>query len=182
LINSVLLLRCRGLRPFPRLISRLRASFLFILILILILIIVVIEILLGLDFININRFIDVPAAVPILWGLVPVKLHIVQHSYCRPVGVPQLQAPLNVLLGLLPVACNVSFESLSEDWSELSDMLLESNKITVKGEHVVHTFVLEALDVYCLVLRQLDQISDFMIIRYRELILVSKTEVVSVNS
>lgn len=61
-------------------------------------------------------------------------------------------------------------------------MLLEANEITVKGEHVVHSFILETLDVDCLVLRQLDQVSDLMVIRYRELVLVSKTKIISVNS
>ena len=51
---------------------------------------------------------------------------------------------------------DVAFECRPEDRRELLDMLLKTDDVTVQSKHVVHTFVIEALNVDCLVLLKLD--------------------------
>jgi len=42
-------------------------------------------------------------------------------------------------------------------------MLLESNNIAIKGEHIVHTLVFKALDVDVLVLLELDELAHHVV-------------------
>lgn len=71
---------------------------------------------------------------------------------------------------------NISFESLSEDWVEFLNVRLQANDVAIEGEHVVDTFVLEALNVYGFIFLELDQITYFMIIR-NTLILIVEAKV-----
>jgi hypothetical protein len=61
-------------------------------------------------------------------------------------------------------------------------MLLQANEVTIKSEHVVHTLVLEALNVDCLILCQFDQVSNFMLLRCDHLILGTETKIVGVDT
>jgi hypothetical protein len=58
---------------------------------------------------------------------------------------------------------DVGLEGLSEDGDKLLDMLLETNEVRIKSEHVVNTLVFETLNVDGLILLQLDKVSDFML-------------------
>ena len=61
-------------------------------------------------------------------------------------------------------------------------MLLEADEIAIKSEHIVNTLVLETLDVDGLVLCQLYQVSKLMLFRSYELVLASKTKIISIDT
>lgn len=95
----------------------------------------------------------------------PEEGHVLLKGFRGTVRVPKLQAALHIIESSLPVASNVTFESLSEDRIELLNVLLQAHNIRVQCEHVVHALILEGLNVDGLVLGQLDQVADLVILR-----------------
>ena len=98
-------------------------------------------------------------ASPCLRGVETVERHVSLDRLGGTIVIPELEASLDVLEGLLPLSLNVALESLSEYGVELCDVLLESDDVTVEREHVVYAFVLETFDVDCFILCQLNEVS-----------------------
>lgn len=102
------------------------------------------------------------------------------HGFGRTVVLPKFETSLDVLIAVLPVTLDVGLESLSEYGVEFLDVRLQANDVTVKGEHVVNTLVLETLYVYGLIFLELDQITYFMIIR-DTLVLIVEAKIECIN-
>ena len=95
-----------------------------------------------------------------MFGLLEVmNAHVQFESLRWTVIVPKFNASFNVLERLLPLTLDVTFKGLSKDRVELLDMLLKTNYIAVKCEHVIDSLFSKAMDVDILVLLQFDQIS-----------------------
>ena len=87
-----------------------------------------------------------------------------------------------MLESLVPVTRDVTLEGLSEDWIEFHDVLLEANKVTIQSEHVIHTLILEVLNVDSFVLLQFDQITYFMLLTDHTRLIIVERHVKSVDS
>lgn len=87
-----------------------------------------------------------------------------------------------MLVRVAPISRDVRLESLAEDRAELHDVLLEAHDVTIKSEHVVHTLVLEVLNVDCLILGELDQVTHLMVLGNLAHFSVVETHVESVET
>ena len=85
------------------------------------------KVLLHVDFIKVNRLIDISIPIPLTRSIILVEAHEVLQSLRGSICVPKLEASLYILGRLLPVALNVRLERLPEDGIELLDMLLKTN-------------------------------------------------------
>ena len=134
------------------------------------------------DFINVDWLIDVTVPSPTCWCQEFIELDVVLESLRWSIGIPQLKTPLNIILGHLPLTRDIALKRLSEDRIKLLDVLLQANKITIKRKHVVNSLVLKALNVDSFILCQLDKVSNLVLLWDVHLLLVSKTEIVSVDT
>jgi len=114
--------------------------------------------------------------------LEPEVRHVSLQSFGRSIAIPQLEAPLDVIEGCTPITSDVAFESLSENRVKLLDVLLKTNYVAIKSEHIVNSFVLEAFDVDSFILCQFYQIACLVVFWYKVVIQVVETQVESVYS
>lgn len=68
-----------------------------------------------------------------------------------------------MLKGIHPITTDVALKGLSEYWIELHYVLLETDDVAIQSEHVIDTAILKVLNVYVLVLRQLDEVANLVV-------------------
>ena len=90
--------------------------------------------------------------------------HVSLDGFCGTIVFPQFEAAFEVLESCCPVSTNVALECLPEDRVEFLDVLLKTNNIAIKSEHIINTSVFEVLNVDIFVLGKLNEITYLVIL------------------
>ena len=108
--------------------------------------------------------------------------HVLLDRLGRAIIFPQFEAALSMLVSFVPLSLDVALEGLPEERTELHDVRLQTNDVTVKRKHVIDALVLEILYVDRFILLQLYKIANLVLFTDVGLLGIFERQVESVDA